>query len=123
MNTITRILKSEGLVFFLSAVLAYSFVGASWVIFVLLLLVPDVFMLGYAKNSKLGAIVYNIGHTYVTPFLLLCLFLFLQKMILVPIAIIWIAHISMDRMLGFGLKFDTDFKDTHLGRIGEQWIL
>ncbi len=118
MNTITRILRSEGLVFFLGAAWAYSFVGASWIMFALLLLVPDVFMIGYAKNSKIGALVYNIGHTYITPFLILCLFLLLHKPILVPIAIIWIAHIGMDRMLGFGLKLDTDFKDTHLGRIG-----
>jgi len=119
MNNITNILKSEGLVFFISAVWAYHFVGTSWALFVILLLVPDVFMIGYTKDSKFGALVYNIGHTYVIPFIILIIALLFQKPMLLPIAIIWIAHISMDRMLGFGLKYDTDFKDTHLGRIGK----
>lgn len=120
MNTITRILRSEGLVFFVAAVWAYATVGASWVMFALLLLVPDVFMAGYARDSRVGALVYNIGHTYVVPFVLLCAFLALREPILLPVAIIWTAHIAMDRMLGFGLKLDTGFKDTHLGRIGKQ---
>jgi len=76
-------------------------------------------MVGYLKDSKIGAIIYNIGHTYVFPIILLVIFLLFQIPILLPISIIWIAHISMDRMLGFGLKLDTNYKDTHLGRIGK----
>ena len=76
-------------------------------------------MIGYLKNSKLGATIYNIGHTYVAPFLLLIIFWIFQTRILLLISIIWIAHISMDRFLGYGLKLDTDFKDTHLGHIGK----
>jgi hypothetical protein len=119
MHKINLILKSEALAFFVACLWAYSLVGASWTLFLLLLLVPDIFMIGYAKNSKLGALVYNAGHTYNIPFLLLGLFLLIHTPILLPLSIIWIAHISMDRMLGFGLKFDTDFKDTHLGKIGK----
>lgn len=119
MQKIINILKSEALAFFIAAVWAYFLLGASWWLFLVFLLVPDVFMVGYVRNSKFGALVYNVGHTYVTPALLFCVFLVTHQFVLVPISIIWIAHISMDRVLGFGLKLDSGFKDTHLGRIGK----
>lgn len=119
MQKIILVLKSEALAFFIACFWSYSLIGASWSLFWLLLLVPDIFMVGYAKNSHLGALIYNIGHSYIIPLLLLGLFILIHTSILLPISIIWIAHISMDRMLGYGLKFDTDFKDTHLGRIGQ----
>lgn len=119
MKKIACILKSEALAFFVAAAWAYYLIGASWWLFLLLLLVPDLFMVGYMKSSKFGALVYNIGHTYVTPALLFGVYLFSHQFVLVPISIIWIAHISMDRVLGYGLKLDTGFKDTHLGRIGK----
>ena len=119
MNQILYILKSEALAFFVVAVWAYFLIGASWWLFLIFLLVPDVFMVGYMRNSKFGALVYNVGHTYVTPALLFGFFLLSHKFVLLPISLIWIAHISMDRVLGFGLKLDSGFKDTHLGRIGK----
>ena len=114
---IINILKTEALAMLALAVFIYYFIGASWVLFFLLLLTPDLFMVGYFKNSKIGACIYNLGHMYVLPIILLGLFYLLHTPILLPISIIWIAHISMDRMLGFGLKFDTNFKDTHLGKL------
>lgn len=117
MNKITLILKSEALAFFIASLWAYSVAGTSWWLFVILLLIPDIFMVGYLKNSTLGALLYNIGHTYIVPFLLLGAFFLFHIPALFPISIIWIAHISMDRMLGFGLKLDTGFKDTHLGKL------
>lgn len=117
MNKIHNILKIESLVMLVVAICIYYVLGASWVLFFILLLTPDLFMVGYFKNSKIGATVYNIGHTYVTPFVLLGNFYLFHIPVLLPISIIWLAHISMDRMLGFGLKLDTNFKDTHLGRL------
>lgn len=76
-------------------------------------------MVGYLKNSKIGALFYNIGHTHITPFLLIIIFLLSNISIFLLISIIWIAHISMDKILGYGLKLDTNFKDTHLGHIGK----
>ncbi len=118
MKKIISILKLEAVAFFIAAVWEYYLVGASWWMFIVLLLVPDLFMVGYAKNSKVGATIYNIGHTYVAPLLLLLVGWFFHADALYPIGIIWFAHISMDRMLGYGLKHDTHFKDTHLGTIG-----
>lgn len=117
---IISILKFEAAAFFIAAIWAYYLVGASWWMFFVLLLVPDIFMAGYLKNSKLGALVYNIGHLYTVPLVLLGVYLLFRILVLLPISIIWLAHISMDRMLGYGLKLDTGFKDTHLGNIGKK---
>ena len=117
---IVKILRSEALMFFVATIWAYHLVGASWWIFLVFLLVPDIFMVGYLKNSKIGAAIYNIGHTYTTPFALLGIYTLLQNPIFLPISIIWIAHISMDRIFGFGLKLDSGFKHTHLGEIGKK---
>ena len=32
---------------------------------------------------------------------------------------LWLAHIGIDRALGYGLKYATGFSYTHLGRIGK----
>ncbi len=117
MKKIIFILRSEALVFFISAIWLYAVVGASWWMFFILLLAPDVFMVGYFKDSQFGALIYNIGHTYVTPFLLFTVFWIFHIPVLLPISIIWVAHIGMDRLLGFDLKLDTNFKDTYLGNI------
>lgn len=116
---ILSILKIEAAVFFIASVWAYYLIGASWWLFLVLLLVPDLFMVVYAKNSKLGALLYNVGHTYFVPLLLLGVYLVLNVTVLLPVSVIWLAHISMDRMLGYGLKLDTGFKHTHLGTIGK----
>lgn len=120
MKKIVLILKSEALAFLIATIWAYYLVGASWWIFLALILVPDIFMVGYLKNSKFGAFLYNIGHMYIVPLLVLSIYLLFHIPILLPISIIWLAHISMDRMLGYGLKLDTGFKDTHLGNIGKK---
>ena len=71
-------------------------------------------MIGYLRSARLGAITYNTIHTYIGPFLLLGLSLRTGNRASVLIALIWFSHIGLDRMLGFGLKYPTRFKDTHL---------
>jgi hypothetical protein len=117
---IISILKLEASLFFIVTVWAYYLVGANWVLFIVLILVPDIFMVGYLKNSKFGAFIYNVGHVYIIPLILLGTYIMLHISIFLPISIIWLAHISMDRMLGYGLKLDSGFKDTHLGEIGKK---
>ncbi len=74
-------------------------------------------MAGYLKDSKIGAVAYNIGHSYFSPIILMFLSRYLESSIWVAISIIWAAHIAADRILGFDLKLSTGFKDTHLGRL------
>ena len=83
----------------------------------LLFLSPDLFMLGYLKDAKWGATAYNLVHTLAGPILLLAIALVLPAAACIPYALIWLAHIGFDRMLGYGLKYPTFFKDTHLQHV------
>jgi len=111
------LLRLEGLTVFVAAILLYASQGGSAVAFILLLLVPDVSMIGYTINIRVGSITYNLVHTYALPALLVGLALALNVPVLLQIAFIWFAHIGMDRTVGYGLKYPTDFKDTHLQRV------
>ncbi len=110
-------LRLEGLTVFISAILLYASQSGSAVAFILLLLVPDVSMVGYTINIRVGSIVYNLVHTYALPALLAGLGLLLNAPLVLQIALIWFAHIGMDRTVGYGLKYATNFKDTHLQRV------
>lgn len=87
-----------------------------WLFFVLLF-VPDITMIGYAINKKIGALVYNFGHSFILPLLLALCYLYFSNEYLLIISIIWIAHICMDRLLGFGLKYQNSFNKTHIQRL------
>ena len=111
------LLRIEGLVVLVISVIIYWHLGYSWVKFALLFLVPDIFMVGYLVDTKIGAVVYNSGHTYVAPILFLLLVYILKLPSLYFITLIWVAHIGFDRLLGYGLKYPTAFKDTHLEKV------
>jgi hypothetical protein len=118
-GTPRAILRLEGLAVLLFSVAAYQATEGSWWMFALLLLVPDVSLAGYAANPRLGALTYNLFHTYLAPASLAALGA-LGLPHAMPIAIIWVAHIAMDRALGLGLKFPTAFESTHLGTVGRK---
>jgi hypothetical protein len=88
-----------------------------WLWFVLLFLSPDLSMLGYAAGNKWGALVYNLAHTYILPFCFMAVYWFTGQNCWLWLALIWLAHIGFDRLLGFGLKYETAFKQTHLQRV------
>lgn len=110
--------RLEGLVLLVTAVLAFADTGASWWWFAGLLLVPDVSMIGYVSSPSLGAITYNIGHTLVGPALLFGWYWLGGTVAVLVVACIWLAHIGMDRLFGYGLKYPDAFTHTHLGTIG-----
>jgi hypothetical protein len=114
-----RILRSEGLVLLVAALATY-FAGLDqpWWLVPLLLFVPDAFMVGYAKSRRAGALLYNVAHSYPAPAVLGALATVADEPLWQGVALVWFAHIGMDRAMGYGLKYETDFKDTHLGRIG-----
>lgn len=107
--------RLEGLVVLASAIAVYFWLGQSWLVFALLFLAPDLFMLGYLRGKRTGALVYNLGHTYAAPAVLVLLGLTGGGAILYGLCAIWVAHIGFDRMLGYGFKLG-DFKQTHLSR-------
>lgn len=111
------LLHLEGGVALIVSCLAYAQLGASWWKFAALFLAPDLFMLGYLVKVDVGAKLYNLGHTYVAPFGLFLVAYLAHLPGLFAICAIWGAHIGFDRLLGYGLKYPTTFKDTHLGRL------
>jgi len=108
------ILQLEGAVVLAAASIAYAEIGHGWATFALLFLVPDISMLGYLGGRKLGATIYNLGHTYALPAALAAYGLFQSQPLALDIALIWIAHIGFDRLIGYGLKYQTAFRHTHL---------
>lgn len=96
----------------------YFYLGNSFTLYALLFFVFDISMLGYLHSKYWGAIIYNIGHSLIIPLGLLLCGTILSSDLTVSVALIWCAHIGFDRMLGYGLKLKTGFRDTHLGQIG-----
>jgi hypothetical protein len=111
------VMQLEGLMLAAAAVLLYGRFGGPWETFALYFLVPDLSMLGYLAGRHVGAFAYNLAHTYVGPSALIAWALVADDMSAMPFALIWLAHIGVDRMLGFGLKYATGFGDTHLGHL------
>lgn len=85
--------------------------------FILLLLAPDISMIGYLVNDVVGAKCYNIFHTYSLTITIVLVGILLSNQLVLAIGLIWSAHIGMDRAIGYGLKYTTNFKDTHLNRV------
>jgi hypothetical protein len=112
--------RLEGLVLLVAALVLYAQLGQSWWLFLILLLVPDLFMLGYLAGPRMGAALYNLGHLLVWPVLLIGIGFLLANSLLMGLGAIWLAHLGLDRVLGYGFKLPTGFKDTHLGRIGRR---
>lgn len=115
---IRGVLRAEGAVLFVAPTLSYAMSDAPWQLYALLFFAPDLGFLGYLLGPRVGAIVYNALHSTVAPLLLALGGLVSLEPSFGPIAMIWLAHIGFDRMLGYGLKYARGFGFTHLGRIG-----
>lgn len=87
----------------------------AWWAWALLFLLPDVGMLGYLVNTEVGAVTYNLVHHRLMAVALLALGYYLQQPYFILAGWIVLGHASMDRTLGYGLKFPDSFKHTHLG--------
>ena len=112
-----RLLHIEGLAVLVGALALYFDAGFGWPLLLVLILAPDLSMIGYAGGPKLGALTYDIIHTYTLPVTLGVIGIIGAYDTAIQIALIWLAHIGMDRLLGYGLKYPTAFKDTHLQRV------
>ena len=111
------LLRMEGVALLVASVAVYHLIHASWIVFAALFLSPDLFMLGYLVNARIGAAVYNFVHTLFAPALLVAVIYFARQPHRLPYLFVWTAHIGFDRMQGYGLKYPTFFKDTHLQRL------
>jgi hypothetical protein len=111
------LLRLEGLAVAAAAIVLYFHEDFGWVLFVALILAPDLSFAGYAFGPKVGAIAYDLLHTEIFPVALGALGVVADSGIATKIALIWLAHIGVDRLVGYGLKYPTAFNDTHLSRV------
>ena len=114
---VRTILRAEGLPIFIAGAVAYGTLGGPWLAFVPLLLVPDLSMVGYLRDTRLGSLTYNLAHNLVTVSALLGLGLWLGIGWVAIAGSVAVAHVGMDRLAGYGLKYPTTFGDTHLQRV------
>ncbi|BDL40599.1 DUF4260 domain-containing protein [Methylorubrum sp. GM97] len=112
------LLRIEGAALLVCALAGYAWMGQSWWLWAALILLPDLSMIGYLAGPRIGAASYNAAHTTTVPLLLLAASLVLGSPMAAGLALVWLAHIGLDRAVGYGLKYFGGFKDTHLGSLG-----
>jgi hypothetical protein len=112
-----RLLRLEGIAVAVGALVLYFDGGFGWLLLVLFVLAPDLSMLGYLGGARVGALTYDVVHTYALPVALGVVGVVSERDTAVQIALIWLVHIGVDRFLGYGLKYPTGFRDTHLQRV------
>lgn len=115
---VRTLLRLEGLALFAGMTALYAVWEGSWWLYALLFLVPDLSFIAYLAGPRCGAFFYNAAHSYVLPMTLNVIGFATASPLLLSVALIWLAHIGIDRALGYGLKYDAGFGFTHLGRIG-----
>ena len=115
-----QLLQLEEFAMFLIAIVAFNQLQFDWWWFPALLLLPDLSMIGYLINAKVGAYCYNFVHHKALALLIVGLGFYMNNQYLLLSGIILFAHSSMDRVFGYGLKHISSFNDTHLGIIGHQ---
>ena len=114
--------RVEGALVFAGSIALFIFSGSDlpWWAALALFFVLDLSFLAYPLGPRLGARVYNLVHVYALGVVLIPLGTILALPVLTGLGTLWLAHVGFDRMLGYGLKSETAFHDTHLGRIGKR---
>ena len=116
---VTALLRLDGLAVGIAAVVAFAMTGGNWWLFALLILAPDLAFLAMPLGTKRAAMTYNFAHSYTWPVILVGAGLLTSVGWLLPLGLIWAAHIGIDRALGYGLKYPDSIETTHLGLIGK----
>jgi hypothetical protein len=111
------LLRLEGLAVLAGALALYFHAGYGWVLLVVLALAPDLAAVGYLAGNRVGAAAYNVAHTYVGPVVLATIGVLGDGDTATQLSLIWFVHIGADRLLGYGLKYPSAFRDTHLQRV------
>lgn len=90
-----------------------------WWWLLILFLAFDISAIGYLINDRIGAFLYNLGHSLFIPALLVIVYIGTDNRVVLFITLLWLFHIFADRAFGFGLKHIKGFGHTHLGPIGK----
>ena len=102
----------------IACAIAFYFIHASWLMFAILFVVPDLSIAFYLTGPRIGSAGYNAAHCYIGPLLLVLAGQLSGWQPADALSLIWAAHIGFYRALGYGLKYASAFSDTHLGQIG-----
>ena len=108
------LLRIEGLAVFLAALAVYFTLDGPLWLFAILALAPDLSMVGYLAGPAVGSRLYNLFHTYTVPLAVAGVGVWAGATLAVLVATVWAGHIGADRLVGYGLKYEDDFKHTHL---------
>jgi Domain of unknown function (DUF4260) len=111
------LLRAEGLALFAASLGLYAYIGYSWLAFAAFLLTPDLTFIVFAISKNAGSVAYNLAHFHGFPALLGLLAIVTGSPLALQIALIWFAHIAMDRVVGYGFKYLGNFKLTHLQQV------
>ena len=113
-----RWLRLEAATLLVGSLIAYSSTHRSWWLVPVLLFLPDLSMVGYLGGPRLGAIAYNLAHNTAVAAVVVALGWWQHESLVLALGLVWLAHIGMDRLMGYGLKYNDHFQHTHLGRLG-----
>lgn len=114
-----KLITLEEIAQFLLGIFLFSRLNFAWWWFPALILVPDFSMVGYLLNSKIGVWIYNFFHHKLLAVIVFVLGYYVDNQILILAGTILFAHSAMDRIFGYGLKYEDAFTNTHLGKIGK----
>ena len=117
-GAVAIILRTEQVAIFATGALVWLANGGPPLLLIPAWLAVDLSMVGYLAGPRVGAITYNVAHNLVGPLALLGLGWWTDFGWLILVGAALLTHVGLDRALGYGLKLPTDFRDTHLGRIG-----
>jgi hypothetical protein len=111
-------LRAEALVLLASTLTAYSTTRQPWWLVPALILLPDLTWAGYLGGTRIGAVTYNAAHATPLPAVMIGLGWWQHRPLVLALGLVWLAHIGLDRLQGYGLKYDDSFQHTHLGMLG-----
>jgi hypothetical protein len=114
-----NILRLEEIAMFFFSIFIFWKMDFNWWWFPALILAPDISMIGYLANSKTGAWCYNIGHHKGIALIVFAFGIIFTNPYFQISGLMLFAHSSMDRVFGYGLKYNDSFHNTHLGFIGK----
>lgn len=111
------ILKLEEVGLFIFGIFLFHQLYFQWWWFLILILAPDISMIGYIMGNRVGALSYNFFHHRGVAVLVYLLGVYFNNQIIQLVGVILFSHSTMDRIFGYGLKYESGFKFTHLGEI------
>ena len=111
------VLKLKELLQFALGIYLFSTLSYAWWWFLVLILLPDIGMLGYLVNTKTGALTYNVFHHKGLAILIFLVGIYFEIEVMLLIGIILFSQAALDRVFGYGLKYADNFKNTHLGHL------